>query len=57
MVKGIELVATKDDVRSEIQKLLQDMRGNKREVIAWMFIFWIGHVGATLAIFFLYLKK
>ena len=57
MVKGIEFVATKDDVCSEVQKLLQDIKRSEQEVIAWMFIFWIGHVGATLAIFFLYLKK
>ncbi|OCX52465.1 hypothetical protein BEL04_13465 [Mucilaginibacter sp. PPCGB 2223] len=35
----------------------KDISENKAESIKWMFIFWIGQVGATLAIVFLFLKK
>ena len=49
----IKSLATKDDlalVRKEIGE-------SKADMIKWMFIFWIGQVGATLAIVFLFLKK
>jgi hypothetical protein len=57
MASGLEVVATKEDVRKEVAYLIEDIRQNKRDVIKWMFIFWLGQVGATLAIVFLYLKK
>ncbi|HVS91904.1 MAG TPA: hypothetical protein VHE59_07740 [Mucilaginibacter sp.] len=49
----IQTLATKDDianVRREIGEV-------KADVIKWMFIFWIGQVGATLGILLLFLKK
>ena len=50
---SIKSLATKDD----IGQLRKEMAENKVETIKWMFIFWIGQIGATLAIVFLYLKK
>ncbi len=50
-------LATKDDLTREVSQLRKEMSDNKVETIKWMFIFWIGQVGATLAIVFLYLKK
>jgi hypothetical protein len=38
-------------------KLHKEMAENKTENTKWMFIFWIGQVGATLAILMLFLKK
>lgn len=56
--------ATKEDInqlRLEMAKLREDlqveMKEQKSEMIKWMFIFWIGQIGATLAIVFLFLKK
>jgi hypothetical protein len=64
-------LATKDDFK-EIRNDMADMRLELRNEIAnvkydlskeisasikWMFIFWIGQIGAMLAILFLFLKK
>jgi glycine/D-amino acid oxidase-like deaminating enzyme len=49
----IKTLATKDDivgVRKEIGEI-------KADTIKWMFIFWIGQVGAMLGIALLFLKK
>ena len=49
----IKTLATKDDiagVRKEIGEA-------KADAIRWMFIFWVGQVGTTLAILLLFLKK
>ncbi len=67
----IKTLATKDDiaiVKDEIAKVKYDLSNeigdarkeigeSKAENIKWMFIFWIGQVGAMLAIAFLVLKK
>jgi hypothetical protein len=42
------------NVRYDLSK---DIGESKADTIKWMFIFWIGQVGATMAIIFLYLKK
>jgi hypothetical protein len=52
----IKTLATKDDiadVRKEIADVRKDMGETKADTIKWMFIFWIGQVGATLAVAFL----
>lgn len=61
--QGNEL-ATKEDVAALMARLIKEMadlrlemRANTREMIKWMFIFWIGQIGATLAIVLLFLKK
>ena len=64
----IKTLATKDDlnngltaVRNELNQGLANVRkeaaDNKADVIKWMFIFWVGQMGATLAIILLILKK
>jgi hypothetical protein len=56
----IKTLATKDDlhlVRDEISNVRKEAGENKADTIKWMFIFWIGQVGATMAMIFLYLKK
>ena len=49
------------NVRIEIANVRHDLRKDigesKADNIKWMFIFWIGQVGATLAIVLLFLKK
>jgi len=63
-----DLRITKDDLRKEINIVKDDLAkvkydlskeiGDiKADTIKWMFIFWIGQVGAMLAILFLFLKK
>jgi len=49
----INSLATKDDI-ADVRKEIGEV---KADMIKWMFIFWIGQIGATLAIVFLYLKK
>jgi hypothetical protein len=49
----INSLATKDDI-ANVRKEIGDA---KAETIKWMFLFWIGQVGATLGIVFLFLKK
>jgi hypothetical protein len=52
----IKTLATKDDIAS-VRKEISDA---KADTIKWMFIFWIGQVGAlltVLTILMLFLKK
>jgi N-methylhydantoinase B/oxoprolinase/acetone carboxylase alpha subunit len=53
----IKSLATKDDLATVKYDLGKDISEAKADTIKWMFIFWIGQVGATLAILFLFLKK
>lgn len=53
----IKSLATKDDVANVRYELAKDIAESKADTIKWMFIFWIGQIGATLAIIALYMKK
>ena len=71
MEATIKTLATKDDLAKTIANVKQDIAIVKddlarfkydlskeiRNSVKWMFIFWIGQVGAMLAIAFLFLKK
>src|SRR6201999_1161026 len=48
---------TKDDLRKEISDIRKEIGESKADTIKWMFIFWIGQIGATLAIVLLFLRK
>ena len=50
---SIKTLATKEDVA----KVKYDLSKEISNSVKWMFIFWIGQVGATLAIVLLFLKK
>jgi hypothetical protein len=50
---NIKTLATKED----LAKVKYDLSREISNSVKWMFIFWIGQVGATLAIVFLFLKK
>jgi len=52
-----DIVATKEDIARVKYDLSKEIGSVKADTIKWMFIFWIGQVGATLAIVFLFLKK
>ena len=68
---SIKTLATKDDIasiraeivdtREEIANLRYDIRKemgeHKTDTIKWMFIFWIGQMGAIVGIIFLFFKK
>src|SRR5476651_2720363 len=61
---SIKTLATKDDLANLRKDLGGDIANLRKEIgeiraenIKWMFIFWIGQVGATLAILLLFLKK
>jgi hypothetical protein len=49
----IKTLATKDD----LAKLNLDLSNRIGDMMKWMFIFWVGQVGATLAIILLFVKK
>ncbi|WP_426668619.1 hypothetical protein ACPPVU_20590 [Mucilaginibacter sp. McL0603] len=49
----IKTLATKDD----LAKVKYDLSKEISNSVKWMFIFWIGQVGATLAIVLAFLKK
>jgi len=50
---SIKTLATKEDVA----KVKYDLSKEISASVKWMFIFWIGQVGALLAVAFLFLKK
>jgi hypothetical protein len=49
----IQALAKKDDISAVRKRILEA----KEDIIRWMFIFWIGQIGTTLAIMFFFLKK
>jgi hypothetical protein len=53
----IKSLANKEDLSKEIGEVRKEIAESKVDVIKWMFIFWIGQVGAMLVILFLFLKK
>jgi hypothetical protein len=53
----IKTLATKDDLATVKYELRKDMGEIKVDTIKWMFIFWVGQIGATMAIIMLFLKK
>ena len=53
----IKSLATKDDLAKVKYELGISISESKADTIKWMFIFWLGQVGATLGIVFMYLKK
>jgi hypothetical protein len=53
----IKTLATKDIIANVKYDLGKEISEAKADSTKWMFIFWIGQVGATLAIVFLFLKK
>jgi hypothetical protein len=53
----IKTLATKEDISKQNGEVRKEIADVKTETIKWMFIFWIGQVGATLGIVFLFLKK
>ncbi len=67
----VKTLATKEDLTSAISNVKDDIANVKDDVanvrreisetkadtIKWMFIFWVGQIGATMAIIMLFLKK
>lgn len=51
------LLATREFVKEEIASLRKENAETKAELIKWMFIFWIGQLGAMLAIILLFVRK
>ena len=53
----IKTLATKDDLAKVKYDLGKKISEAKADSIKWMFIFWVGQVGATLGIILFLLKK
>jgi hypothetical protein len=54
---GKEISNVKDEIANVRYDLRKDIGESKADNIKWMFIFWVGQIGATLAILLLFLKK
>jgi len=52
-----EIANVRHDFRKEMSDFRKEVGENKSDSIKWMFIFWIGQVGAILGIIFLFFKK
>jgi len=52
-----EFANVRKELSTELSNMRKEISESKAENIKWMFVFWIGQVGATLAIIFLFLKK
>ena len=51
------ILATREFVKDEIATVRKEIVESKADIIKWMFIFWIGQLGAMLAIILLFVKK
>ena len=52
-----QILATKSDIQLTTQNTKTEIAIAKTEMIKWMFIFWIGQIGATFGFILLFLKK
>ena len=50
---SIKTLATKEDLAQAKYDLSKEISGS----LKWMFIFWIGQMGALLAVLFVFLKR
>ncbi len=50
-------LATKEDLLKMQMELRVEMKEQKSEMIKWMFLFWVGQIGATIGIVLVFLKK
>jgi len=51
VVEGIKSAVKEEfEVKKDVLATKQDLAEVKAEIIKWMFIFWIGQLGATVAI-------
>lgn len=58
--QNLKALATKDDVHQVVKQVADlrvEVREQKADTIKWMFIFWIGQIGATIGVITLFLKK
>jgi len=51
--KKIEHLSTKED----LARLDTKVSDTKSDIIKWMFIFWLGQIGATIGIILLFIKS
>jgi len=54
---GDDISNLRRELGGDISNLRKEMGKIKSENIKWMFIFWIGQLGAMLGVAFLFLKK
>ena len=52
-----DLANVKYDLLQEIGNVRKEIGESKADNIKWMFLFWIGQVGSTIAVIMLFLKK
>ena len=52
-----DLIVLKSELKEEVLATRKDMEAIKSELIKWMFIFWVGQLGATLGILFVFFKR
>ena len=52
-----EIAGVRSDLREEMAELRVEMANYRTDLIRWMFIFWVGQLGAILAILFVFFGK
>ncbi|MFQ5343445.1 MAG: hypothetical protein ACE5F6_18040 [Anaerolineae bacterium] len=56
-----EIIGVKSELRAEIAGVKSELRTQmadyRADLIRWMFIFWVGQLGAILAILFVFFGK
>ena len=52
LILSEELAKLRAEISAEISKVREDNRKNQADTIRWLFIFWVGQIGAMLGILF-----
>jgi actin-related protein len=57
LVTKTDLANLKTELMVEIEKVRTDMNKIKADIIKWMFIFWVGQIGALIAILQIFFRN
>ena len=52
----VEIGEVKSEWITRIEEVRAEMKSDKADLIKWMFIFWVGQIGAILGILFAFFK-
>ena len=52
----VEIGEVKSELITRIEEVRAEMKSDKADLIKWMFIFWVGQIGAILGILFAFFK-
>jgi len=55
--RKVEHLATKEDLANVKAELGKEIVNVKADIIKWMFLFWVGQLGAMIAFLYYFLQK